>query len=123
MVRYSLVFAFLLFIFISCRDERSKKEFVLTTKICDSFYIEKYNIFRQGAFGGDIRSHYLTDSVNFRVYIGSYDNGYQHYYYKCTDDSIYVYFLERINNEIGNVKRKLHKAYNIKELKKSKKFE
>ncbi len=60
--------------------------------MCDQhLYVESFIITKGGAYGGDRKSQYLTDSVNFRIFIGVYDNSDGGYSYRCKGDSIYVY--------------------------------
>lgn len=90
MAKYSLLF-FLFFLF-SCRNDRSKDKHTSTTRVCDNnkLFVETYTIFGSGAYGGDRVSNYLTDSVNFRLYIGAFDNAHENYTYVCKGDTIYI---------------------------------
>jgi amino acid transporter len=38
-------------------------------------YLEAYCVHGSGALGSDLCSSYLTDSLNFRKYVGTYDDG------------------------------------------------
>jgi hypothetical protein len=91
-----------------CINKRSKKEHKTTVQVCDDLYVEVYTVFGSGAYGGDLLSDYLTDSTNFRIYIGTYDDYKARYSYKCEGKSILV---EKTAGETkGNVlseKRKL----------------
>ena len=80
----------LLFLLTSCRNDKSKKEFKFAVKVCYSVYVETYNIYGSGAYGGDIHSNYITDSVDFRMFVGTYDNYSGGYAYSCNGDSIIV---------------------------------
>lgn len=83
--------------------------------------VETYTIFGGGAYGSDKVSDYLTDSTNFRVYIGTYDNGDEGYSYECKGDSIKVYKItgrrENKNKIVGTT------VYNLSELREKKVFE
>lgn len=83
---------FLLPLVNGCSNDRSKKKHVSTRRICDSsrLFVETYTIFGSGAYGGDRVSNYLTDSVNFRFYIGAFDNAHENYTYQCKGDTIYI---------------------------------
>jgi len=83
---------FFLFFLFSCKNDRSKDEHTSTTTVCDNnkIFVETYRIFGSGAYGGDRVSNYLTDSVNFRFYIGAFDNAHENYTYVCKGDSIYI---------------------------------
>lgn len=92
-VSITLVIGFLLFLFIykKCTwNEKDRDRLRSTTKICDSVFVETYLIFGQGAFGTDLVSDWLTDKKNFRIYIGTYDEGRGGYWYNCRQDSIFA---------------------------------
>ena len=82
-----------------------------TIKICDEkLYVEKFTT----SVGLD--AEYLTDSVNFRLYVGKRDDEHENFVYECKIDSV---FIEKIDLS-GNSKRILEtKAYSLKELKKN----
>ncbi len=90
-IKMNKYFFFLFFLF-SCKNDRSKDEHTSTTTVCDNnkIFVETYRIFGSGAYGGDRVSNYLTDSVNFRFYIGAFDNAHENYTYVCKGDSIYI---------------------------------
>ena len=73
-------------------DKRAKKGHPRTRQICNcSLYIESYTVFAEGgAVGGVMRSDYLTDSINFRRYIGTFDEAHEKYFYVCKGDSVYA---------------------------------
>ena len=79
----------------SCRGDRSKDLYNFTTSVCDkNLFVEVFTISGGGAYGGDRVSDYLTDSTNFRIYIGTYDNAHRFFAYICKGDSLYVYNVE-----------------------------
>lgn len=43
-----------------------------------------------GATGSDVYSDCLTDSLNFRLYLGTYDEGYERINVTCKGDSVTV---------------------------------
>ena len=47
-------------------------------------------MFGSCAFGGDLDSDWLTDSLNFRIYIGTYDDARGGISYRCNNDSVYT---------------------------------
>ena len=108
-------------VLFGCRSEKSKAELKDVRALCDNkLYVETYGIFSGGAYGGDKVSEYITDSSNFRKYIGTFDNAVNFYSYICKDDSLYIYFSESHspNNKILSIKNQL-----ISQLKKERKFE
>ena len=110
-------------------DTRSKKYFVHSTPICnDSFYVERFNVFSSGgAYGGTISSNYLTDSLNFRIFIGTFDEDDEKFMYSYHGDSIIIekWNFERLSLYNASFSKKLvsRKAYSLSQLKQSKKFE
>jgi hypothetical protein len=107
----------IVFLSYGCKSDRSKSEHDHTTALCnDRLFVETYNIFNSGAFGGNRVSQYLTDSTNFRIYIGTFDNAEGGYSYNCNDDQVIVYRVEQgqsqskiidsISYSIADLKRK-----------------
>jgi hypothetical protein len=124
------------------REPRTKAELFtscikrhkFTTKVCNkNLYAEVFIINPAG-----VNEDYLTDSVNFRMYVGKWDDEHENYSYICKGDSIEIEkFAE---NEEGlswqtdssngstylkgdSMKMIETKTYNILDLKKSKIFE
>ncbi|MFX1705666.1 hypothetical protein PV783_16990 [Chitinophaga sp. CC14] len=123
-----LVFLFLVFfclsILIACRNDRSKADYEETVrlKLCKDLYVEMYTVFGSGAFGGDIMGEYLTDSTNFRMFVGTFDNAHETFSYKCEGDSVLIY--KRVTGADGStwVVKSL-RTFSLLDLKKKKKFE
>ncbi len=62
------------------------KKYKFTAKVCDkNLFVEVFNV---NTFGVD--ADYLTDSVNFRKYIGDFDYEHENYSYACKGDSIFI---------------------------------
>ncbi len=59
-------------------------------KCACNLYIETYCVHGGGAWGSDVNSLYLTDSTNFKLYIGTYDEEGEMIKTKCRGDSICV---------------------------------
>lgn len=71
-------------IFLSNCDEHKYKFTV--DKICDrNLYIEVYAVNSLG-----LNADYLTDSINFRIFVGEFDSEHDHFTYECNGDSIYI---------------------------------
>lgn len=105
----------------ACRGDRSKVELDHATALCDGrLFVEAYKISSGGAYGGDRVSDYLTDSTNFRIYIGTFDNADGGYSFECKEDNVYVYLVEQHSS--GN-KILSTRIYSIQDLKKKKIFE
>ena len=63
---------------------------------CDcNLNIETYCVYGGGAWGGDMNSLYLTDLVNFRKYIGTYDEEDGMITTNCKEDSVFIEKKER----------------------------
>jgi hypothetical protein len=111
-----------LLLLYSCRNDRSKDDHDRTSRVCDSsFFVETFTVFGGGAWGGDMVSQYLTDSTNFRIYIGTYDNAHEAYSYECQGDTITVYRTEA--DSTGKRRITTTIFHSIADLRKSKKFE
>jgi hypothetical protein len=62
------------------------KKYKFTTKVCGGqFYIEDFNVNPAG-----VNEAYLTDSINFRIYVGKYDNEHENFSFVCNGDSIKI---------------------------------
>ena len=63
------------FILFFCTSKYSKQHYLSTGKIASSLYKEVFCIYTGGVMVSGTYSYYLTDSVNFRKYLGtSYNN-------------------------------------------------
>jgi hypothetical protein len=106
---------------VSCVNNSSKKNLVNTIHICGKLHVEVYKVFASGAHGGDLIAEYLTDSTNFRKYIGTYDDGFEIYTYSCDETAIVV---RRIKREVGTKNKEISRiVLDLKTLRNSKTFE
>lgn len=87
-----------------CSNKYSRKEHRRTTALENNLYIETYTIYGSGAFGTDIVNQYLTDSSSFRVYIGSFDEGPEYYYYQVLGDTVHI---EKYKSSEGKAPKEL----------------
>ncbi len=101
-------------------DKRNRLCPVETTALCNNTcYLETYNVFSEGgAIGGTVATEYLTDSTNFRKYIGSFDEADGGYSYKCKGDSIIVYEISGRSTQSNRIESV--RMYDLQALKKSK---
>ncbi|MFL9485563.1 hypothetical protein ACI6Q2_22470 [Chitinophagaceae bacterium LWZ2-11] len=97
-----------------------KKKYYGSFKTCNNLYVEIYTITGGGAYGGDLMSHYITDSISFRKFIGLFDSAQEAYEYECKNDSLIVKKYS-INGTKSNVIEE--KSLFIEDLKKQKKME
>jgi hypothetical protein len=65
--------------------------YVETVEVCDkTLFVEVYKIIGGGAYGGDRVSNYLTDSLTFRIYAGTFITGNAFNTYECDGDSVRI---------------------------------
>ncbi|MHA4811762.1 hypothetical protein ACX0G9_26940 [Flavitalea flava] len=110
-------------LFVGCQSDRSKTGEHSTLPLCDHrFFVEVYTINGGGAFGGDRVSAYLTDSINFRKYLGTYINSNESIATVCKGDSLYIY---RTITDESTQKPKIVNTtiYSAENLKKNREFE
>ncbi len=117
---------FIAITFVACKgtfiDHYSKDDFIGSLKIRDSLYIETYRIYAGGVWGGDVHTVYLTDSTNFRKFIGEEEDDEMISFYLINDDSICLYKkTEHIIKIFSDTVFK--KIYSIPELKREGKWE
>ena len=74
---------------ISCHNENNSDHY-RTWEICDGVFVEQYTTFGMGAGGGSMLGDCLTDSINFRVFVGTFDEAYEGVQYYCQGDSLRV---------------------------------
>ncbi len=75
------------------------KEYSRTIIVCDGkLFVERY---RHNFI--DVAYYYLTDSSNFRIYIGEFDNEHGGYSFKCQGDSLEI--PETYEGKIINTRR------------------
>lgn len=113
---YLFLLIFVLFAFQSCIDDKSRKNHKWTSKICNSLYAETFSTFGQGAFGGDRLGKWLTDSTNFRLYLGAFDEVYGKIVIECRSDSVFVTQFPDDLDVNKHLKKPVTKAYNFHDL-------
>lgn len=85
-----IILSSILLLFLSaCTDKKSKDNYIRSFRLCNNFIVEKYNVYSGGVYGGGIYSNYLTDSTNFEIFIGTYDDN-CYYDYLCYKNKILV---------------------------------
>ena len=73
---------------------KSRSNFVSSISICNNLKVEKYKVFSLS----DLCCDYLTDSVNFRVFVDTYQD-YESIFYECKGDSICIIKVNREDNK------------------------
>ena len=116
-----------------CINNRSKKHHKFTVNLCQyepnkcacNLYVEVYTVYQMGALGSDVDSEYLTDTVNFRVYVGTYDEEDEMITTKCKGDSVYITKTKQTSaDHQWDIPKILEtKSYGLKDLKKRSVFE
>ena len=84
--------------FASCSNKHSKSEHIATIQIDSNLYNEVYKVYSGGVFASDSYSNYITDSVNFRKYVGTryYDD--EEIYCNMVDsNTVLVVKLSKVN--------------------------
>ncbi len=83
-----------------------------TNKSSQHLYLESYCVHGSGALGGDLYSSYLTDSINFRKYVGTYDDGEEMITAKCLGDNVVVmkttqtgFYSKKTSSQTFNLKQ------------------
>ena len=114
-------------------SDRSKRYYKGTGTLCNyktgncdcNLYGEYYCVYGNGYMATDMNSEYLTDSVNFKKYLGVYDEGHESINVICKGDSIFVEKTssEFIDTRFSNPKVLKKKSYSLKELKREHVFE
>jgi hypothetical protein len=111
-------FLFCLF-FQSCfHNDKSRKDHKGTIRICDNLYYETFSIFGQGALGGDRDASWLTDSTNFRIFLGAFDDAQGGISVECKGDSIFITQRPDDLDVNRDIKSPVTKSYYLKELEK-----
>jgi hypothetical protein len=108
------IWATLVSSFFSCSVRGDKSKLFGTAEVCNGLYREKFVVFSGGAYSAELYSDYLTDSTNFRVYVGQHDES-QKYIYDCRGDSVYV---RKIDMSEAKAKTIESKSFDINVLKK-----
>ena len=103
-----LVFASLLF--SSCI-----KKYKRTSNVCkNTLYVEVFNINPAG-----VDAVYLTDSINFRLYVGEFDNEHENFSCYCNGDSIVIKKLATVDTS-GRRKAVQTRTFSLKTLQENK---
>lgn len=78
-------------LFTSCYSNYSKDNYKSTRKLNDSLFVERYMVYNGGVFASNSNSYYLTDSLNFRVYLYTITEDRDRLYLDLQDDILWVY--------------------------------
>jgi hypothetical protein len=101
---------------------KSRGDYRYTINRQHNLYVEVYN----SGIIGNLTSEYLTDSVNFRVYLGTFDDENGYIYCKQNGDKIYIEKREHgsgASPQWDTLKVVKRKTFSLKELKKRHDFE
>lgn len=117
--RLIIFIALLLSLFFqSCINDKSRESHKWTFKVCDNLYTEIFSTFGQGALGGDRDGKWLTDSTNFRIFVGAFDETNGKIVIECKKDSILVTQYPDDLDVNKHLKSPVTKVYQLKDLKK-----
>jgi hypothetical protein len=94
------------------------KKYKYTTKVCErTLFVETFNVHPAG-----VDADYITDSVNFRMYTGKWDNEHENFRYSCSGDSLIIQKIAEVDTSF--VRQVIDtKVFSIKELKSKGMFE
>ena len=112
---FAVIFSFA---FQGCINDKSRKNHKWTYKVCDSLYTEIFSTVGQGAWGGDRDGKWLTDSTNFRIYLGAFDEVNGKIFIECKNDSVFVTQFPDDLDVNKDLKAPVTKTYRIEDLKK-----
>ncbi len=113
MIKYSLILILFSSLFVGCL-----KSYDHTSKVCEgSLSVEVYF---SGLIG--LKEEYLSDSINFRMYVGDRDEEHQNYNYTCDGDSLFIKKLDVLNDMTGHLHVIETRVFRISELKKQKRL-
>jgi hypothetical protein len=101
-------FTVLSFSELSCSSKYSKKNHVGTIKISEHLYYEIFQVYAGGTLANDSYSDYLTDSVNFRKYVGTvyYDD--EKNYCKALDSNRVLVYRLNIRNKSDTLEQRVY---------------
>jgi hypothetical protein len=115
-----LVVTSLIFI-CGCNVDGKKRKIIVSGTICNGLTREKYTVGSGGALSAETYADCVTDSVNFRMFIGTHGED-ENFMYDCSGDSLYAIRLSvkgvekaRVIDTIG--------SFSLRELKRKKVFE
>ena len=98
---------------VACALTGCRHEYKFTARLRNGLYVETYSTGIMGVLTEDR----LTDSVDFRIYIGTFDDENGGFYYRCNGDSIIVQELDS-SDRAAKQKIVSEKIYSIAHLKK-----
>lgn len=104
---------------MGCFDRKNKQKLFAKKLVCNQLWREKFRVFSGGAYSAELYSDYLTDSMNFRIYVGSHDES-SSFDYQCAGDSVFVRKFAHDGNSKIIIEEKI---LSVSMLKKSHKFE
>jgi len=124
MKKFKITFKILILTFsVSCQNEKRREKHVGSDIICNNLYVEKFRVSGDGKFGtnfggkGDLYSKWLTDSTNFRMFLGTFDDVWSLIEIECQGDNVFIKKLaEQKTDTVYKVINE--KRYNIGNLKK-----
>lgn len=123
LIKCKYISILIIVLLMGCKSDRSKSHPDGTQPLCNGkLFYESYIIVGGGAWGGDRVSAYITDSVNFRKYLGTYDNANAAISVVCKGDSVFAYNRKRddLSNKLKIVSIT---GYDLERLKSDKQFD
>ena len=94
-----------------------QKKHKRTIIACNKLYIEIFNVNPAG-----VDSHYIIDSLTFRLYVGKFDNENENFHYMCSGDSLVVEKIASLDTS-GYMSVIDTRVFSFKDLKKNNKLD
>jgi len=120
-IKYAMVISFgITVLTLGCVDKKNKQKLFAKKSICNQLWREKFRVFSGGAYSAELYSDYVTDSTNFRIYIGSHDEN-SSFDYQCNGDSVIVRKFAHNENQAKTILRV--STFSLSKLRNDHKFE
>lgn len=119
-IKSVIVISLVLSLTVGCVDKKNKQKLFAKKPICNQLWREKFRVFSGGAYSAELYSDYITDSANFRIYIGSHDEN-SSFDYQCNGDSVIVRKFVHNENKIKTILEE--STLSLSQLQKEHKFE
>ncbi len=115
----NILLLFVILFISGCCGKYSKNNYFATRFISSGLYVEIFQVYSGGVYAGNSYSYYLTDSINFRIYIGTEYHDDEMLLCELIDsDTVKIYTVLWHSNDTFNIKH-----YSLETLIKEGKFE
>lgn len=101
-IKTAIMISLILLVTAGCLDKKNKQKLFSKKLICNKLWREMYRVYSGGAYSAEVYSDYLTDSTNFRLYVGTNDE-YSSFDYQCRGDSVIVRKFSHNENQTKTI--------------------